>query len=57
MQKTQMALATLSAVIGMAILSTAPVKADMGGMSKNTNLNAARHAKTPSSSAYLKDRP
>ena len=34
MQKPQMALATLTAVIGMALLSTAPVKADMGGMGK-----------------------
>ena len=35
MQKPQIAMATLAAVIGMAIVSTAPAKADMGGMSKD----------------------
>ena len=35
MQKPQIAMATLAAVIGIAIVSTAPAKADMGGMSKD----------------------
>ncbi len=44
MQKPQKAMATLAAVIGMGILSTAPVKADMVVKAHQNDCKTAAHA-------------